>query len=196
MDFSKDNIETLLILLCVTHLKFEDILKDTPSQELLIELAILYATYRCQNLLKPWVGGWIARNFRQKPELETPENRQTMMLLGRVFQPDGEVNYFDEAVSFLYGDTKEDYSNTTSRALASTSRYHGKDIESPYGDSQRHRGHRPRSTSNVSTTKKKRCVLSTKKKCKGRLFDAHKAELQNRPGSLSLGTCGGSDHGP
>ncbi|KUJ07175.1 uncharacterized protein LY89DRAFT_789965 [Mollisia scopiformis] len=100
-----------------------EILKDTPSQELLVELAILCSAYRCEGLLKPWIGGWTERNFRRwqcgsssrldspnvwAPEIVNPKGMQRLMLLGWVFEPDLDFDYYEEAVTWLYQETKED----------------------------------------------------------------------------------------
>lgn len=54
LDFTDDNVETLLVLLCIAHLNFKDMLIDLlPSKDLLIQLATICDKYLFQQLLKP-----------------------------------------------------------------------------------------------------------------------------------------------
>jgi hypothetical protein len=72
VDFTEDNAEALLILLCIAHLKFEQTLNKTPSREILIQLTMMCNKYFCHDLVKPWIGDWVRRecwNFTTKPSV-------------------------------------------------------------------------------------------------------------------------------
>ncbi|KAE8449793.1 hypothetical protein EG329_007568 [Mollisiaceae sp. DMI_Dod_QoI] len=109
LDFTEDNAGALLVLLCVAHSKFEDILNDTPPRQLLIDLAIICDAYLCQDLIRPWIGGWIHREWNcdiygeSKYSIEgTIEDIQAMTLLGWVFRPDGNSDFFKMGVDWLF----------------------------------------------------------------------------------------------
>lgn len=113
LDFTDDSAEALLVLLCVAHLKFEDILKDQPSRQLLIDLAITCDKYLCPGLIRPWVGVWIEREFLKEIysrscfnewHAHTIESKQAMMLVGRVFGPVKkllEYDFFEHGARYL-----------------------------------------------------------------------------------------------
>lgn len=63
LDFTEDNPEALLVLLCIAHLRFEDCLDDKPPRQVLIDLAILSDMHLCQHLVKPWAENWIFQEF-------------------------------------------------------------------------------------------------------------------------------------
>lgn len=122
LDFSEDNSEALLILLCVAHLQFEDILARSPPKRILIGLAILCDQYMCQDLLRPWVQKWITRRWNRKGDPYFYDhhgwgkrgqihNLHTMMLLGWVFRPDGpitEKHVFSIGVEWLVESSTQD----------------------------------------------------------------------------------------
>ncbi|KUJ06369.1 uncharacterized protein LY89DRAFT_790537 [Mollisia scopiformis] len=68
LDFTEDNAEALLVLLCVAHMKFSFMPTGLPSRELLIQIAILCKQYICAEMMAPFVQGWLNREF-------CPDNR-------------------------------------------------------------------------------------------------------------------------
>lgn len=113
LDFTEDNADALLVLLCIAHLRFEDILNDTPPRHLLIDLAIICDAYLCQDLIKPWIGGWMDREWgvdscgRRKFWMEgTVGEIQAMMLLGWVFRSVVDYEFFDMGVKWLFSSSR------------------------------------------------------------------------------------------
>lgn len=95
VDFTQDDADALLILLSITHLRFDDVLIDQrPPRKVLINLAIFCQEYRCQELLWPWIGSWMNYEFRdyngyggQCKSGNTEEDHKAMILLEWVFDP-------------------------------------------------------------------------------------------------------------
>jgi hypothetical protein len=109
LDFTEDNAETLLVLLCVVHLRFEDIMYDSPPKQVLIDLAILCDQYFCHDLIRPWVRNWIDRQFR----FDTAENSgwysgisaadwRSIIMLAYVFRSASKPDYFEKGLHWLF----------------------------------------------------------------------------------------------
>lgn len=112
-------MEALLVLLCVAHLQFEDILKKIPPKKLLIDLAILCDAYLCRDLMRHWMKTWITRewDYDVDPWVEDRHawkkrnkiaDLKTIMLLSWVFGPVSNVNLFKIGVEWLYLDNVKD----------------------------------------------------------------------------------------
>ncbi|KUJ18863.1 uncharacterized protein LY89DRAFT_732403 [Mollisia scopiformis] len=90
LDFTEDNAEALLVLLCVVHLRFGDIMYDSPPKQVLIDLAFLCDQYFCHHLIRPWAGNWIDRQFG----FDIAENSAS--------KPD----YFEKGVYWLFNENR------------------------------------------------------------------------------------------
>jgi hypothetical protein len=113
LDFTEDNAEALLVLLCVVHLRFEDIMYDSPPKQVLIDLAFLCDQYFCHHLIRPWAGNWIDRQFG----FEFAENSGwfggrsaadwlPIIMLAYVFRPASKPDYFEKGVHWLFNENR------------------------------------------------------------------------------------------
>jgi len=113
LDFTEDNAEALLVLLCVVHLRFEDIMYDSPPRQVLIDLAFLCNQYFCHHLIRPWAGNWIDRQFG----FDIAKNSGwfggrsaadwlPIIMLAYVFRPASKPDYFEKGVHCLFDENR------------------------------------------------------------------------------------------
>ncbi|KAF8852140.1 hypothetical protein BDZ45DRAFT_730369 [Acephala macrosclerotiorum] len=64
LDFTKDKIDALLLLLQIAHLQFANIPKRLPY-ETLHGVAVLCGQYDCRKLAKPWLADWLKEDWNE-----------------------------------------------------------------------------------------------------------------------------------
>ncbi len=109
LDFTEDSAEALLVLLCVVHLRFDDIMYNSPPKQVLIDLAILCEQYLCHHLIRPWAANWINRQLRFDIADNSrwfggrsPADWFPIIMPAYVFRPTSKPDYFEMGVHWLF----------------------------------------------------------------------------------------------
>lgn len=117
LDFTEDDPEALLVLLCIAHSNFESVLTTRrPPKGLMANPALLCDKYLCQDLLRPWVGPWIDKEWKRVPHSERRVFRHCSvvdypvnLLVGWVFRTNEDHEYFKDALRLMRGMGKDMY---------------------------------------------------------------------------------------
>ncbi|KAE8447182.1 hypothetical protein EG329_011013 [Mollisiaceae sp. DMI_Dod_QoI] len=113
LDFTEDNAEALLVVLCAAHLKYTDIPRARAiPRNLLVELAIFCNKYVCTSIVEPWIEGWVTKQWEGWNNIipvekdhryeEVVEECQAMMFVTFVFRDELVSDYFKKGAEWLY----------------------------------------------------------------------------------------------